>query len=433
MNYYAFINAKLHIFIMLTVYALPINFLTGFKFYQLVILSLFFSVLALFVLKLVSNERFGIGLMKSINLYLCSTFICIGFISGVFQNGFRDALLGSIEYLAIFGLFLFLAFLNFPFSRYLHGLIVHLSIAAIVIGFLGIYQYFIDFDLFGLYSDTGFSNIELWTIKRVPSILGSIQVFSAFMTYVILLLYIFKPFRDKINTIIILLLMGLGSVSGSFLYFGSILLILLGLIARNLITLITVIFICGFICLTVIINLENIELTYGPLLRLISIFNPVGEFNASNSARVSRWLDAVQQTPIFYGNGFGRASMLVEGPDRFNTESYLFSTYYQTGILGSFIIFVLFISLVVSATRGLPLFPKLIVLSIVGVYMLGVHVFHSIMMSPLWLLLIQTKGVVDRREDFSSSLQSSPTLLGSPVRTRGASPERSHARRVDYD
>lgn len=388
MKYYPFINFQIHILIGLTVFALPISHFTGVKTYQLVIISLCLSMIALFVQKLLSKEGFRPELMKSVNMNLFVAFIILGFVSGVFQNGLWKAILGSIEYLVVFGLFLFLAFLNFPFRRYMSGLIVNLSMLAFIVGILGVYQYFIDSELFGMYSDTLFIDINSWTVKRVPSILGSIQVFAAFMTYVILLLFVFRPFREKINSIVILLLAVLGSFSGSFLFYGSILMIFIGLILKNKKTI--TLFLIILLSLSILL-FDEAQVTFGPIIRLFSIFNLGGEFEASNSERFTIWSDVIRQTPFFYGNGFGQASMLVDGLDRFNTESYLFSIFYQTGILGTIFMVVLLANLIFSASRGLPLLSKIIILSIVGAYLLGVHVFYSIMMLPFWLLIVQTK------------------------------------------
>ena len=392
MSYYLFISIQIHILITLTVFALPINYFTGFKIYQLIIISLCLSVVSKLFKKLQSKTSIKFSLIKSLNLFIFSIFIIVGFISGAFQNGIWKAFLGSVEYIVVFGLFLFLAFLNFPFCRYMNGLIVNLSMAAVVVGLLGVYQYYIDSILFGIYSEGVFSNLDSWSLKRVPSIFGSIQVFAAFMTYVILLLFIFKPFHENLNSFIILLLAVLGSFSGSFLFYGGITLIILGVISHNKKIYLSLLFLFLFLIIYIYsIFYDEKENLFMPIFRLITIFSPDGEFLMSNSERFAIWMNVISQTPLFYGNGFGQASTLVDGPDRFNTESYFFSIYYQTGILGSLLMFILLASLLYSASRGLPMFSKIIFSAIVCTYLLGVHVFYSIMMIPFWLLIVQTK------------------------------------------
>lgn len=390
MKFYPFINIQIHILIALTIFSMPIVYFAGVKVYQLIIISIFISTIILLIKKILHKESIRPGIMKAINLYLFIVFIVFGFLSGLFQNGSWKAFLGSIEYLIFFGLFLLLAFLDFPFRRYMNGLIINLSIAAFIVGLLGVYQYFIDSDLFGLYADSVVFDINSWSVKRVPSILGSIQVFAGFMTYVILLLFIFKPFPKSLNFIIILSLVSMGFFSGSYLFYGSVFLIFLGLMIENKKTFGA--FICIFTCIFILLLIfEEVQMTFGPVIRLVTIFNLDSEFNASNSERFSIWLDVLRQTPFLYGNGFGQASMLVDGIDRFNTESYFFSVFYQTGLLGSLIMFLLFTSLIFSASRGLPWVSKIIIILIVTAYFLGVHIFYSIMMLPFWLLMIQTK------------------------------------------
>lgn len=193
------------------------------------------------------------------------------------------------------------------------------------------YQLYVDPILFGLYADTSYEHIGRWAIPRASSLMGSPQVLSAYMAFSVIMFDAFgRTGRRRDFVVFVVTLVG-ALLSGSVAAIAAIggYFVVKSMVARPfMLVLWPVVGGLGFCVLWAVRTFGGID-PRSPVSRVLSIVDG----GLGNSERIDRWLHAIDLTPFWWGNGIGSASTLVEGADRFNTESYFLNIYYEGGIV----------------------------------------------------------------------------------------------------
>ncbi len=368
--------------------SLPIQYFLGVGLYKyaasfLLAYSAFAFISANKKINLTAINRTNLGLL----IYIL--FLFYGFISGLLNNGIIDAILGLVEY-SFYALPLMLL-LSAGLIEYKNLIFITKinSYMAVLIGMIGVYQYFYDFLLFGIYNDTEFEELASWSVKRIPSIMISIQIYSAYMCLSAVGIWLVKPFEAKHNIIFIVLILSLGSLSGSqTIIFVALVMIIFGFASINwsefiyASTLILIITVAAYYSSVDFMDID-------PFLRIISVIDfdtALKFFGQINSSRFDIWMESILNTPILAGNGFGSASLLAHGSERFNTESYILQVYYETGLIGLILWFFSFgLNTMIKKPKE-HLSKGIIALTIYIFFGFVVHVFFSINLFYTWLL-----------------------------------------------
>jgi len=318
---------------------------------------------------------------KKIIFFIWFYCVTLSIMNGIVFNGAENAFLGIVLYLLYPLLFFFLiahseslALISAEQSAWL---IKSNFYAFLIVGGLAIYQYFIDPTLLGLYKSSYFSDFYSYSVQRASSILGSIQVFSSYCAFTLLSLYIFKPFSDRFNNFAILFVVGVGGLSGSQLFFAlSVLVIFIQFfkvkIGPKLVMLAIII-----LCFPLISNLSAFD-------RVFSLLSSDTSYLlARNEGRFDIWFDKLAQLNLFTGNGIGSASILVDGSERVNTESYIINMMFEGGVILTFPFIVLLSYCIFKSPRN----DRIVVLIFYISTVLFVHTLFSIFLVFPWLLL----------------------------------------------
>lgn len=270
------------------------------------------------------------GKTKSKVLFLAFWYVSLIFslILGCIHNGISDSSISILFYI-LFPLLIFtIIFINGPKLNVEREIVLLNTFLALIIGCIGWYQIYYDPTLLGMYTNSEFSSFEFWSVKRAASILGSIQVYATYMSFTMLSLYLFKPFNnDAYNnaSLFIIFILGLASGSQTFFILGLLLLILN--FKSKIVYILPLFLILIFSNLDIISNITAVE-------RVINLLTGGASYiGERNSGRFDIWLDTINNTNFFYGNGLGSASLGVSDKLRYNSESYFLNMYYETGFL----------------------------------------------------------------------------------------------------
>ena len=390
-------------------FSVLIKSLVGFNPYPIFLILFFVSALLFSLSKLYSSVVFPYRL-RSFPLFILIFYVfthLTAWVSGFIQNGPIAATLGLIEYSVYSFIVLLLMTVRFQ-TKTLQKIIIFNCNFALIVGGLGLYQFLFDPLLFGIYLNTDYEYFDSWGVKRVNSIMGSIQVYSAYMLFSILAIVNFRPFGAFTNFIYMVLILALGSLGGSQLFFVFGPFLIFFYLYRMIGNYFYIFF--AFLLFSAIFLFSTLPIDFtefSTFKRFSDLMSGGGELLVKlNESRLSIWLQTVQDSNFFSGNGFGSASILVSGSERYNTESFIFSAYYAGGFqLAIFYsVFFLILPFYVSKDRGwlLASINSVVYFS----YALTVHVFFGILLILPWIILLKCCSISVQDTEMSRSLKS---------------------------
>lgn len=400
MNLQRLIIANIYALLISSTWALPLKVVSSVDLYKLFSVSLLFLAIIWTTARLILNPRKQKILHKTalLNLVIFGFFILIGFISGTFNDNLINAFLGATEYCLFLFPLLILSLGRFPFSPHAITLVKLNTFFAVIIGVIGVYQYFFDSLLWGLYIGGEMESLYLWSVKRIPSTMGSIQVYAAYMSFSALALFLIRPFSPANNKFITFVVIILGTLSGGQTYFlmAIVLIACMLLEGRSAVWRIRRVLVLVAMCSLIFLMWGDWVSEINPIMRFAGLFasNPVSYFNEMNSLRLEIWTQTIKDTPFIAGNGFGAASLLVHGAERINTESYLLSVYYESGIIGLVFMVWLLLNLCTKGQNIVRKNEKLLIVLFVMSYAITVHVYYSVFLFIFWLVIFLNNGRV---------------------------------------
>ena len=113
-----------------------------------------------------------------------------------------------------------------------------------------------------------------------------------------------------------------------------------------------------------------------------------------NDSRTDIWLSVLATSNPISGNGLGSANLLISGSDRFNTESYLLTIYYEGGLilLSSFLaFFVLNLQQKINIKVKKSVIKKFSFFALFFLYAFTVNAYFSVSLAFIWLLFVSAK------------------------------------------
>jgi hypothetical protein len=362
-------------------FSVPISHFFGVKLYALFAAMFWISSLLVFIKEFPLKHN----LRALVIVAFLIIFIPIIIVSSI-MNGIYNSLLGTSLYVIYLIPITLLSSCSIYISNTNHTSLVKCNtMFAIVIGLFGYYQLHIDSTMFGMYSDGAFSSYEFWSVKRAASLLASIQVFSAYMLFSILAIFVFKPFSARPNLLFMLLIF-LGGISGgsqTFFFLSTIMVLMFVFQTQKK----PEIMMLSAFTVVLLFTSSNSFLNMDSLERVLKILTMGFDyFLGMNQERWSIWSGVIEETPFIFGNGIGSASVAVSGAERYNTESFILNAYYEGGIVLVLFYIILFLTLILNAR--ISSFNKIIVGLVFFLYAVTVHVFFSVALIFPWIFLL---------------------------------------------
>lgn len=281
----------------------------------------------------ISNPH-GINILVLIYLMFLVIFT---FITTILHQENAEIILIS-SYIYILPVLFWFLYFNTHQTYDFFNLILSLKIHVLIISVLGLIQYYISPDLFGIISST--SNNIMWAVEneeyrsffRSTSILGSPQVYGAFLSlYILLFIFANKDKNNKINKKDILYLVFLfiaGAHSANKSFFAVLIIYFLYIFSKKKY------FFQALFLIGIIITFTYQYLSSIPFLQRIFFNN---EIIQSESLRVEIWENAILNAKII-GDGPGSWSNSSFNMGNQVVESYFLQILAELG----FITFILF-------------------------------------------------------------------------------------------
>lgn len=401
------VGISLMLLVIFVTFSIPIEFFTNISFYPVFFLMFFFLALFIFFEGLCKNfdsmYRYKVVPVLFLVFYLFTHLIA--WVSGVLQNGILNSTLGLIGYI-FYSLPVLMIIASGVRVKYIDRIIILNCYFSLFVGAVAIYQILFDPLLFGIYVGTNYEAFDNWSVQRANSIMGSIQIYSAYMLFSALSVLNFRPFKESVNFIFVVFYFLAGALGGSqvSIFLGFLLIFVYAFVSFSprFKFFFFVVLIAVFSGLFIF---PSDALEFGGFKRLSGLASGgVDLLMKLNESRLSIWSEAVRNSNFMSGNGLGSASILVSGAERYNTESFIFSAYYSGGFQLAFFYVILFLFLpYYLAKRKGPVIG--FVNSVVFFsYALVVHVYFGVLLIIPWVILLGFSALdssSDKTYDFS--------------------------------
>lgn len=373
----------------------------GFLFITLQLPISYFLIDKLYVLPffiLIASFVTSVSYVK-INKFVFTYFVLLlfTFIASFMLVSTKIVFIGFISY----AFMQFFSFLYFSSDRILRIKIIYRAniLVVLIVSFGAFYQMFVDPLLFGMYSNTSFESFDKFASQRTASFLGSTQAYASYMLFSIIFFDYYKKEEQGNYYLLHIVVFLSGTLSGSvgffvgyFIYFFLKKLISLpSSYSENIIKSQVYLFSLLFFCIFLYFNLDSVLNLFphnSSFYRVLSYFIGTDSLglDSGDSVRVSRWLSALDNGSLYFmGNGIGSAGMLSSDIERLNFESYLFTLYYEGGLLLTLSFLGLIFGMIYS--NGKIIIKNIPVFSVVLFYSLIVHTFFLVTQTIVWILI----------------------------------------------
>lgn len=376
-------------FLFITAY--PIEFFSGFRKSHI----LFFAVAIV-----VQLFRFLKLKERKIDLWFLFFFILL--LSLVILSAIRNEqilvpFIGFFNYLGLllyWVLYLRVEKEGFRIDAYINFLIF----LALVVGVLGLYQYYFDISLFGMASQlNSYYKIENHVgYVRPSSIISSVQDYGLFMVSSLALCVGSRGFLQKFpvsKKTVIFLLTWAAIICGNKSVFIGIALIFLFIVIRTpkrTLSFSMLFFVSSLLLFLLVNSGSSLEIKVPFLDRFFEFASSPGQFVKDESVRFNVYEKIIQSTNFFIGNGIGTANsyaMNAVVANRKVTESFLLQLYWEGGVIFVISFFFLYLRAICNSFRcGKVEITLILLVNIIGI--IFVQSFFSFAFFGIWGLVV---------------------------------------------